>query len=98
MFNIFTILSIVIDIIVQFFGNVALRHTSFSIKGCPVVGPHAVPTSPQPDSTDACDPSVKDCVRMITDYLAAVPTDAFLRSTPAAGTAAKLDQQVLAQV
>jgi len=68
MFNIFTILSIVIDIIVQFFGNVALRHTSFYIKGCPVVGPHAVPTSPQPDSTDACDPSMKDCSRILANY------------------------------
>ena len=33
--------------------------------GCPVVGPHAVPTSPQPDSTDASNPSVKDCLRML---------------------------------
>ena len=36
--------------------------------GCPVAGPHAVPTSPQPDSTDASNPSVKDCSRILANY------------------------------
>ena len=42
--------------------------------------------------------SRKDCLRILADYLAAVPNYASLRSTPAAGTAAKPCQQVLAQV